>query len=223
MKRSKTKIAVIIPAYNEESGIAEVVRAAKTSDLVDEVIVVSDGSDDNTVKNAKEAGASKVFALRKNIGKGLAMIYGVEHTKADIILFLDADVYGLTASHIKRLVQPVLRGDEVMNVGIRDRGRIISALGSYLPLIGGERALERYIIERIPKKYLRGFKIETAFNYYCRSRNLPYGCVFLKDVNIKKKMEKVGFFLGLWQYIKMTFEIINAMIAVRLARMRKIF
>ncbi|MFA5133820.1 MAG: glycosyltransferase family 2 protein [Patescibacteria group bacterium] len=217
------KVAAIIPAYNEQDIIAEVVAAAKKSDLIDEVIVVSDGSTDKTVTRARAAGASKVLDLKKNLGKGMAMVTGVEQTKAEVIVFLDADVHGLKPGHIKKIVDPVLRGSVVMNIGVIDRGRFISNLAGYMPLISGERALQRFVIERIPKEYLQGFKIETALNYYCRSRRLPYDFVFLPGVSIKKKIEKVGFFPGLWQYFKMIFEIIDAMIVLRWAKVKKIF
>jgi glycosyltransferase involved in cell wall biosynthesis len=219
---AKTKIAAIIPAYNEAKTIADVVRAAKGSDLLDEIIVVSDGSRDKTAEIAKKAGA-KVFELKPNRGKGGAMAYGVKQTKSDIILFLDADLRGLTAGHIKRLLEPVIRGKMAMAVGIRDRGKIISKIAPYLPLIGGERAMQKFIFERVPEKFLKGFMVEEALNFYCRSRRLPYGTVFLPGLSMRKKMQKVGFWHGLWQYIKMSKEVTKAMIAVRLAHRKKKF
>lgn len=213
----KTKIAAIIPAYNEEKTVADVVKVGRTSELVDEVIVVSDGSTDKTAEAARRAGA-KVLELYPNRGKGAAMLHGVANTKAEIIIFLDADLKGLTAHHIKKLAEPVLRGRMAMATGLRDRGKILSKLEKYLPLIGGERALERYIIENIPKKYLQGFMIEAALNYYCRSRRLPYGGIYLRGLNIRRKMEKVGVLKGLAQYIKMYFQVVKAMFIVRWGR-----
>lgn len=215
----KTKIAVIIPAYNEEKTIAGVVKVAKESDWLDEVIVVSDGSTDKTSVRAKKAGAT-VYDLPIKHGKGAAMLHGITHTDAEIIVFLDADLKGLVGRHIKKLVEPVIRGQKVMVTGLRDRGKFFSRLEKYLPLIGGERALERFIIENIPDKYLKGFMAESALNYYCRSRGLAYGSVFLRGLNMRKKMEKVGVLKGLGQYIKMYFQVIKAMIIVRWAKMR---
>jgi cellulose synthase/poly-beta-1,6-N-acetylglucosamine synthase-like glycosyltransferase len=216
----KAKVAVIIPAYNEDKTIAEVIKVAKASDLVDEVVVVSDGSTDKTAAKAKRAGADKVVELPKKGGKGAALLRGIAETKAEIIIFLDADLRGLHASHIKKLVEPVLRGQKVMVAGLRDRGKFLSKLEKYLPLIGGERALQRFVIENIPERYLQGFKVEIALNYYCRSRGLPYGGVFLHGLNMRKKMEKVGVLKGLWQYIKMYWQVAMAMIAVRWAKTR---
>ena len=213
------KIAAIIPAYNEAKTIGDVVRAAKESDLLDEVIVVSDGSKDKTAERAKKAGA-KVFDLQPNRGKGGAMAYAVAQTKAEIILFLDADLKGLTPAHIKKLVMPVLRGEKVMNVGIRDRGSFFSWLPKHLPLIGGERAMDRFVFLKTPEKYRQGFMVEIALNYYCRSRHLPYGTVFLPGLGIRRKMQKVGILKGLLGYIKMSWQVTGAMIMVRIAKLR---
>ena len=212
------KMAAIIPAYNEETTIADVVRTAKECELLDEVIVVSDGSKDKTAERAKKAGADVVMELRTNRGKGEAMAYGVSKTTAEIIVFLDADLIGLTAGHIKRMVTPVLRGERAMVVGMRGRGRFFSWLASHLPLIGGERALQRFVFEKTPKKRRRGFMVEIALNYYCRSRRLPYGTVFLKGLSIKRKMQKVGFLKGFAGYVKMGWQIVGAMAVARLGK-----
>lgn len=218
--RIKSIVAAIIPAYNEEKTISAVVKAAKESDLLSEVIVVSDGSTDKTAKLARAAGADRVLNLPKKGGKGAAMLHGITHTDAEIILFLDADLKGLKSEHIKRLVEPVFRGDKIMLVGIRDRGSILSRMTTRLPLIGGERAMQRFVIENIPDKYLKGFMAESALNYYCRSRRLPYGRVFLPGLKIRRKMQKVGVLKGFWQYVKMAYQVIKAIVVVRFAKAR---
>lgn len=215
----KNTVAVIIPAFNEDKTIAEVVKVAKASDLIHEVIVVSDGSTDKTADKAEKAGADKVIKLPEQGGKGAALLRGVAETKAEIIVFLDADLKGLSPHHIKKLVLPVLRGEKVMVTGLRDRGKILTKMEKHLPLVGGERALERFVIDNIPKKYLQGFMVEAALNFYCRSRHLPYGGVFLRGLNMRKKMEKVGIWKGLAQYIKMYFQVAKAMIIVRRGKM----
>lgn len=216
----KIRIAAIIPAYNEEQTVAEVVRSAKASELIDEIIAVSDGSEDKTAEEARTAGADKVLELPENYGKGTAMFLGTKETSAEIIIFMDADVRGLTPPHIRQIIEPVLDGRRAMNVGTRDRGKFFNYFAMQMPLIGGERALRRSVIENIPKKYLRGFRVETALNYYCRINNLSYGCVFLRDLKIRRKIDKVGFFRGLWGYFRMAWEIACAMFHIRLARAR---
>lgn len=214
---NKETVAVIIPAYNEAKTIGDVVCVAVLSSLIDEVIVVSDGSTDETVEVATHAGA-RTIDLRDNVGKGGAMIKGLEQTHASIIVFLDADLLGLTEKHLEQLVRPVLDRTTSMQVGIRDRGRFFTVLTHWFPLIGGERALRREVVDAIPHEFYRGFMIEAAFNYFCSSRKLPYGVVDLKGLSIRRKYEKVGWPKAVVQYLLMTGQILSSLIRVRFAK-----
>lgn len=216
-------VSVIIPAYNEEQTVGRVIRAAKGCKLVDKVIVVSDGSKDGTALAARKAGADFVYELFPNRGKGGAILHGVKKSKANILVFMDADLEGISGKHLKKLIKPVLEGKKDMNVGLRDRGKILTRLEKHLPLIAGERALRREIIEKIPEKYLKGFMLETALNYYCRSHKLKYGTVIFWGVNMRKKMQKVGILKGLAGYVMMGLQVIKAMIVVRLAKVKNEF
>lgn len=216
------RATAIIPAYNEEPTVGSVVEAIRSSPLIDEVIVVCDGSEDRTAEVAAAAGA-RVLALPKKGGKGEAMLRGVAHTDAPVILFADADLVGFTPDHVERILLPVLSGARAMNVGLRDRGPIGNWLMPRLPLVGGERALVRQVIEGVPPEHVRGFMVEAALNYYCRSRKLPYGSVALPALTIRRKIDKVGWKRGIQQYARMWFQVALAMIAVRIARLFKRF
>lgn len=216
------RIAAIVPAFNEAATIAAVVESLRASPHVGEVIVVSDGSTDATADVARAAGAT-VYDLPANAGKGAAMLHGLTRTDASVIGFFDADLKGLTPDHVERLVLPVLSASRVMNVGLRDRGPFLSNLAKRLPLIGGERVMLRQVVEGVPPEYLQGFMIESALNFYCRSRDLPYGSVFLSGLSIRRKYEKVGWRRGVIQYAKMAGEILQAMVAVRIANLLKRF
>lgn len=212
-----TRIAAIVPAYNEESTVSDVVRALVTSKFFSEVVVISDGSTDRTADEARKAGATTVHELPRRGGKGAAMQHGITHTDSAIVFFCDADLLGLNKKHIQDVLDPVLRGTRVMNVALRDRGKIFMRLAAYLPLIGGERALYRHVIEAIPDRYLRGFMVESALNYYCRVNKFSYGSVPLFGLKIRHKYEKVGWLRGVGQYFKMAWEINKAMLTVRVA------
>ena len=210
-------VTAIIPAYNEEKTIASVVRTACASSFIRDVIVVSDGSVDRTAEFAREAGAT-VFDLQKNGGKGQAMLYGFQQTDAEIILFLDADLIGLSEKHLEQLLKPVIDGTYSMNVGMRDRGRFFTALAHRFPIISGERAMRREILELIPSKFMNGFMVEIAFNHFCEAMRYPFGTVDLTGLSIRRKYQKVGFLKAVVQYLRMFIQIVRAMITVRFAK-----
>jgi len=114
-----TKIKVIIPAYNEADSIMSVIN--DIPDMVDEIIVVSNNSNDDTEINAKQAGATVLSEYRK--GYGYACLKGMEHIadsdqKPDIIVFLDGD-YSDYPEELTQIVAPILNDDLDFVIGAR--------------------------------------------------------------------------------------------------------
>lgn len=213
-------IAAIVAAYNEEPTIGPIVKTLVDSKRFRDVIVISDGSTDRTAEISRENGASLVHQFPWKHGKGAALMHGVAHTDAPLLFFCDADLISFDVNHVDALLKPVLKGKLAMSVGIRDRGPVIMKISAHLPLIGGERVMDRHVFEDIPDKYLHGFMVESALNYYCRSHHLRYGTVELPGLHIRHKMQKVGFWRGLREYLHMDWQIIKAMVIVRLAHLR---
>jgi glycosyltransferase involved in cell wall biosynthesis len=88
---NKPRIAAVIPAYNEEKHIGDVVR--RTRQQLDDVLVVDDGSQDKTADNARAAGA-EVIVHEQNLGKGETIKTGLRHfleRQFDFVIILDAD------------------------------------------------------------------------------------------------------------------------------------
>lgn len=113
-------ISVIIPALNEEEPIADVVRGCLATGLTSEVIVVDNGSTDQTAARARAAGARVVAAPR---GYGRACAAGVRALEPDceIVVFLDGD--GSDRPELmERLVRPILDGTHDFVIGSRTRG-----------------------------------------------------------------------------------------------------
>lgn len=113
-------IKVIIPAFNEEDSIAHVI--AEIPDIVSEVIVVNNNSTDNTVRIAKQAGATVLTENRKGYGyaclKGLD--YVAQHVPPDIIVFLDGD-YSDYPHELTKLVTPIISDQVDLVIGARDK------------------------------------------------------------------------------------------------------
>lgn len=114
-------IKVIIPAYNEEASIGKVI--AEIPDLVSEIVVVNNNSNDNTAEVAKEAGATVLF--QPKAGYGNACLKGMEYMahfgsaqRPDIIVFLDGD-YSDYPSELSKIVAPILEDDIDFVVGAR--------------------------------------------------------------------------------------------------------
>jgi glycosyltransferase involved in cell wall biosynthesis len=102
------KITAILPAYNEELCISSVILCSKK--YVDKVIVVDDGSTDNTAKIAKLAGA-RVISHSSNKGKGAALKTGFEAVKeSEIIVTLDSDGQH-NPKEIPKLINPIINGE----------------------------------------------------------------------------------------------------------------
>ncbi|ACB85259.1 glycosyltransferase family 2 protein [Natranaerobius thermophilus] len=108
------KVSAIIPACNEGNNIVDTIRGLQDLNEVNEIIVVDDGSKDETFELAKAQGVSCV-KLDKNYGKGKALYTGVESSDSQVVAFVDADL-GQTAKKIKSLITPVVCGEADMAI-----------------------------------------------------------------------------------------------------------
>ena len=211
------KVAAIVPALNEGANVGGVLKVLLSSKILDEVILVDDGSTDKTAEIGKRLGA-EVVKLSKNTGKGNAMRQGLTATDAEIIVFFDADLIGLTDEHIFSLVNPVIQGRADMCIGVRGRlgglPRIITKIDP-LMAIGGERAIKRHIIEDIPEKFTQGFAIEIAMDYFCKKNDLKVVYADLPGLSIIIKEKKWGFIKGFVNRIKMTLQIIKIRLTIK--------
>jgi glycosyltransferase involved in cell wall biosynthesis len=112
------KLIAIIPAYNEESTIADVIKA--TSRFVNEILVITDGSTDNTADAAKKAGAIVIDNIvNRGLGKTLKRGYAEAIKRgADIVVQIDADGQ-YDPKEIPKLIQPILDNKADLVLGSR--------------------------------------------------------------------------------------------------------
>jgi len=194
------KISVIIPAYNEASTIGNIVFKIRTLYPDFEIIVVNDGSVDETATLAKNAGA-KVYSHPYNIGNGAAIKSGIRTASGDILVFMDADL-----QHNPEDIETMLNyfPDYDMVVGARSKkdqtslgralgNKIYNWLASYVAkfdikdLTSGFRAIKSDIAQQflylLPNSYSYPATLTLAALRTGRA---------LKYIPIKVKVRKAG-------------------------------
>ncbi|MFY9187816.1 MAG: glycosyltransferase family 2 protein [bacterium] len=214
------RVAAVIPAYNEAERIGDVLSAVCAVDEIAEVIVVSDGSTDDTADVARKVGPKvKVLELASNQGKGAALLAGVQTTTAGVLVLLDADLVGLQPKHVESLLQPVLTDSAPMAVAVFAQGRLATDLAQKIaPFLSGQRAVRRNLLESIPELDVSRFGVEVALTQYVHEQDIAVVRVPWHDVTHVMKEEKLGLAKGFGARLKMYHEIISSL---KLPRSRK--
>ncbi|MDD4503869.1 MAG: glycosyltransferase family 2 protein [Clostridiaceae bacterium] len=202
-------VTAIIPAYNEEHTIAGVVNCVKNVDTIQKIIVVSDGSTDRTASIARECGAD-VIELCENVGKGGAIKAGINECGTEIILFLDADLIGLTEKHVLNLIEPVINNESDMTIGIFKYGRMMTDLAQKVtPYLSGQRAIKKSILDKIPNIDITRYGVEAALTKYVENFSVRVQEVDLPDMTHLTKEEKLGLIKGVHARLKMYWDIVK--------------
>lgn len=163
------KLIVTIPCYNEDENLGTVIREIpRTLPGVDkvEVLVINDGSTDNTAAVAKTAGADLVVSHPKNLGLARSFQHALWEAvvrDADIIVNTDGDNH-YDQSKIGELIQPILRGEADITIGSRKilntKNRTLNKLGSFV--------MTKWA--GLPK-----YDVSTGFRAYAREAALRLG------------------------------------------------
>ena len=198
---------MVVPAYNEAGRISSVLRPVVASALVDDVIVVDDGSSDGTADEARLFPV-RVVVMPRNRGKAAALEYGVSVAKNDTFLFLDADLVGLTSAHVDKLICRYQEMKLDMAVGVFSNGRKTTDIAQMInPYVSGQRVLTRKQWERAKQCVQEveevDFGIEIALSRLAAKENWAQEYVKLEGVTHVLKEEKRGFKQGLIDRLKM--------------------
>lgn len=203
-KMEEVQVSIIIPAYNEGQAIGALVRKIKELYRGTEVIVVDDGSTDDTAPMARDAGAS-VYSHPYNIGNGAAIKSGIRLASGEVLVFIDGD-----GQHDPRDVKRLLEGfpDYDMVVGARAKGnqaswgralanRVFNRLASYVTkfrvrdLTSGFRAVKfdiaREYLHLLPNTY--SYPTTLTLCVLRSGRSLRY--VPIETKNRKKGKSKI--------------------------------
>lgn len=188
----------LIPAYNEAARIGHVLDAVIGHRDLQDIIVIDDGSTDDTAAVADRGGVT-LLRTTGNLGKTGAVGFGLRHVKTSHVLLLDADLIGLTADNVAALIAPVSNGAAAAAISLRGNAPLLwRVIG--LDYISGERALPLDMLaphletfDRLPK-----FGFEVYLNRLLLNAKSPIAVVSLPDVASPSKAAKQG----LWRGVK---------------------
>lgn len=197
------KATCIIPAWNEASRLPGVLSAVVGHPLVAEVLVVDDGSTDDTGAVARRHGA-RVLSLPSNVGKSAAVAAGLCTTHSDIVLLVDADLTGLSGQHVTDLLSPLHRGLASASVSLRSNAPLPWRLIG-LDYISGERAMFTAPLraQAAAVSDLRGFGLEVHLNRLWLEKHYTIAVVPLNGVASPSKRAKRGWLRGILEDVGM--------------------
>lgn len=182
----KLRFSCIIPAYNEEGRIGRVIEVVKKHNLIDEVIVVSDGSVDNTVKEAHFFGADRVINLKRNLGKGGAVYIGGKKSLNEYLILLDADLVNFSLEHLNLLIENFENGKIDMVIGYLSD----DFFQRINPKVSGQRIVKKTFLLRHKDILNSRFKFELLLNYYAEKEGLKVRYIGLSGLHHSLKLFK---------------------------------
>jgi glycosyltransferase involved in cell wall biosynthesis len=205
-----TKVSCIIPAYNEGPRIEAVISAVYKHPLMSEIIVVDDGSRDETMRVIKAFTELHLISNEINRGKSYAVMCGLEESKEDLILLLDSDLRGLTPQNISDLIEPVVSGRADISISLRrNSGWFYRMIG--LDYVSGERVFPKKLIEdhmenikKLPCYGLESYLNRLIVNKKCRIKVVPWD-----NVCVEIKARKIGFLSAVRKEIIMIIHILR--------------
>ena len=177
------RVCVLIPAYNEAERIGLTIAALRARPEIGQIVVVDDGSSDDTAAVARSAGAGPVLSAQ-NGGKGAALTAAFKAARdwGDIFLLLDADL-GASAGEAVKLLPPISAGDADMTIGLLPPDLAFAATGqsggrgfvvrlarhgiarrtqkTFQQPLSGQRAVRRSVLDALGGTFAPGFGVEV--------------------------------------------------------------
>ncbi len=215
------RVTAVIPAFNEGPRIGVVLDAVLASRTVGDVLVIDDGSTDDTAEVAAARGA-RVVRRQHNGGKGAAMETARPHLSSHAVVFVDADLVGLTPDHVDALVAPLLEAHGPdMTVGRFEGGRKRTDLAQrIIPQISGQRGMTREFLETLPNLDESRFGVEVVVTRHGKDVQAKVVEVVLSNITQVMKEEKLGLTKGVTARAQMYGDILRHSVLKRRPRRR---
>ncbi len=201
------KISCIIPARNESLSIANTLKSVVNQGM-HEIIVVDDGSSDDTAKIVESFGEVRLIKNDKNLGKSKTVARGILNSTGDFIFLLDADLKGLNFANIKSMIEPINSGFSDVVISMRENTPgWMKTIG--VDLESGERIFPKGVV--LPHleglSHLKSYGLEPFLNRIFIKNNLRIKSVLLSNVKNDMKWQKGDFIKGVRSEISMWLDI----------------
>ncbi len=199
-----TEISCIICVYNEGERIRAILGAVYGHPGLSEIIVVNDGSTDETDAVLASYPGIRVISYSPNREKTFALAQGMAAARGDYYMLLDADLSGVQPLHIDALADPVRRGKADVTISLRR-----NSLGLYramgLDFVSGERVIPAWLFADAPAimEALPRWGAEAFINDRVISARLRLSVVDWRSVMNVRKHTKVGLVRGILAELKM--------------------
>ncbi|HXF64253.1 MAG TPA: glycosyltransferase family 2 protein [Caldilineaceae bacterium] len=206
--RTNIPVSVVIPAYNEAQTISAVLAALLPVGQVAQIIVVDDGSTDDTGHLARQTCACdsrfRLVRQARNAGKARAMLAGAHLAEHEVVLFLDADLIGVKPDHIRSLAAPVAQGKVEMAIARFSGGRRQTDWSHRLtPFLSGQRCLRWSRFAGMPGFAEAGWSIEVGLTLHARRQGYAVAWVAWPGVTHRMRPEKRPGLAGYWSHLRM--------------------
>jgi glycosyltransferase involved in cell wall biosynthesis len=208
-------LTIVICTFNEEKTICDVVKACRSYNERSEIIVVDDGSQDNTellLRNLNKTIRFNYIKLAENRGKSYAMSIGIENACNDILLFFDADSIGIRNTHFRDMLLPIMENKADMVLGHTAATFINVKLTPFKAFTGERVLLKKDILPILDEiRYIR-FGVETYLNLYYQTHGKRISYVFLEGLKTLNKYKKTTLIKATRQYFSEGREIATTII-----------
>lgn len=199
-----TKVSCLIPFFNEEVRLEETLRKVCRCKNIAQIIVVDDGSTDNSLAIAKKfKDQITIVSLKDNHGKTTAVKKGLSKIKTKYVFLLDADLSNLKSKEIDNAIAVMQENSSLDMLLLRRVNTILSTkIFSGDLLYTGERILQKKDLHKILKNNVFGYQLEPAINDYFFSQKKSVAWYPFSAVSLFK-IYKRGLVAGLVGEAKM--------------------